>query len=359
MPAILAILVAACGGPPTGAMSISPAPVAIRPSTTLAPSPTRQPATPEPVACPVASAPGEPVALDEVGSPAVPALLELFERHPVVAIGERHGWQAEHDVLAALVCDPAFPSSVDAMVVEFGNRRLQPILDRYVSGDDVTADELASVWRESTQRSGVWEHPAYRRLFGLVRSVNADLAPADRIRMLAGDPPVPAGIVLQTGDCDERDPACADHWPRDPSMAEVVRDALDRGERVLLIAGAGHVVRRLESGIPPSVAQLVETTRPGSVFVVVPGSGFGEAAGDADERLHGGHCRASARSVGPGSPGWMPASSRGSPALAGMPARARRRRGSARSPTATCCSSDRERLAGERDGRHRCRPLDR
>ena len=264
-----------------GRVAVSPVPVAVRPSMTPATSPTRPPVTPEPVACPVPSAPGEPAAADEVGSPAVPALLERFDRFPVVAIGERHGWQAEHDVLAALVCDPAFPSSVDAIVVEFGNRRLQPTLDRYVSGEDVTADELAAVWRESTQRSGVWEHPAYRRFFGLIRSVNAGLAPEDGLRVLAGDPPVPEGTVLKAGDCDEQDPACADHWlqDRDSSMAEVVGEALDRGQRVLLIAGAGHVARRLEPEVPPSVPQLVEATHPRSVFVVVPGYGFRRGGG--------------------------------------------------------------------------------
>ena len=85
---------------------------------------------------------------------AVDGVLDLFDRTPVVAIGERHGWALEHDFLAQLVCDPRFASEVDAVVVEFANSRLQPILDEYVDGGEVSAVELASVWRESTQRSG-------------------------------------------------------------------------------------------------------------------------------------------------------------------------------------------------------------
>ena len=243
---------------------------------------------PEDVACPdpVASPPVAP-STDGVGEPAVDAILARFERFEAVAIGERHGWRAEHELFASLVCDPRFPGVVDSIVIEFGNRRLQPVLDRYLAGEPVTLDELAAVWRESTQRSGVWEDPVYRRFLGLVRTVNASLPADDRIRVHAGDPPIDWAAITRTADCPTDDAACLDHWihGRDESMAEVVLEAMVRGERTLLIAGSGHVERRLEPGVPPSVPQLVEAERPGAVFAIVPGTGFGDLAGRADMRL--------------------------------------------------------------------------
>lgn len=206
----------------------------------------------------------------ESDGPVVDSLLALFDDTPIVAFGEHHGSRDEHRVLQALVCDPRFADVVDVVVVEFGNARLQDVVDRYVGGAAMGADELATVWRESTQRSGVWEAPVYRQFFDVVRSVNQDRAPNERVRVLAGDPPIDWATITATADCDQRDPACLDHWDREEHFATVVREeALDRGRTALLIAGAGHMIRRLEPGPPPSIPQLLERDQPGAVAVVL------------------------------------------------------------------------------------------
>jgi hypothetical protein len=113
----------------------------------------------------------------ESDAPVVDSLLALFADTPIVAFGERHGSRNEHRVLQALVCDRRFADVVDVIIVEFGNARLQDVIDRYVGGDDIDADELATIWRETTQRSGVWEAPVYRQFFDIVRSVNQGRGP--------------------------------------------------------------------------------------------------------------------------------------------------------------------------------------
>lgn len=257
-----------------------------------APTPTVGRSTPlvtsEPVSCPAPSTdPGR--SFPPEAAAAAPALLALFDRAPIVAVGEYHGWQAEHDVFADLVCDPRFPAAVDAIVVEFGNSRLQAILDRcVVDGEDVARTELKRVWQESTQRSGVWNSPVYERFFSLVRHVNADLPRERRIRVLAGDPPIDYATVTQFGECSSEDPACYKFWleRRDESFADVVKnEVLAKDGSALLIAGAGHMIRRIGDDRPPSIPDLIAQVAPGSTLVVVPHAGFGIAGSDAQARI--------------------------------------------------------------------------
>jgi hypothetical protein len=245
-------------------------------------------ATPRPVACPEQEQDLPTSESDDLARPAVVAVLDLFADAPVVAIGEYHGWEAQHAFFAALVCDRRFPEIVDTIVVEFANPRLQPIIDRYVGGESVSSVELASVWRESTQRSGVWEHPVYERFFGLVRVVNAGLPADARIRLLAGDVPIDWADVGESPDCSSDRPACVEEplYGRDEAFAGVVADeVLASGETALLIAGAGHMARRFGDGPPPAIPQLIEAEWPGSTRVVLPHRGFGAVDAASERRI--------------------------------------------------------------------------
>jgi hypothetical protein len=204
------------------------------------------------------------------GDPAVDAVLEAFAGHDAVFIGEEHGSGAQHALFAQLLCDPRFPATVDAVVVEWGNSRLQGIVDAYVNGGDVTDDELASVWRESTQ-GAVWEAGVYRRFFEIVRAVNATLPEAERLRVLAADPPVDRSTIAANSPCDDRDPTCLDHWifQRNESFAAAALSALDAGQTTLVVLGAGHVTPDDNPDAPPSVPELVEAEYPGSTLVFI------------------------------------------------------------------------------------------
>ena len=295
-PWLVAVLigVSACGAPtPTGQRSGAVVEASATPASHETPRPSRAtpvPATPVPVACPEPLA-APPVATpDPIASPAVDGVLAMYADVSIVAIGERHGWSLQHDLFAQLVCDPRFAETVDDIVVEFGNARLQPILDAYVNGDEVTAAELASVWRESTQRSGVWEDPVYVTFFGLIRSVNAHLPADDRIRVLAGDPPIDYRTVTDFSECSDQVPTCYDYWiqRRDQSFTEVVaREVIAKGRTALLIAGAGHFMRREGPEQPPSIAQILEANHATRTFVVVPHLGFGAADPVSEARFDG------------------------------------------------------------------------
>jgi hypothetical protein len=72
-----------------------------------------------------------------------------------------HGNKDLADFILHLVRDPAFPSKVNDLAVECGNSLYQPILDRYIAGDDVPLSEVRQVWRNTTQpmcgTSGLYE----------------------------------------------------------------------------------------------------------------------------------------------------------------------------------------------------------
>ncbi|HEV3201793.1 MAG TPA: hypothetical protein VGZ73_28040 [Bryobacteraceae bacterium] len=81
----------------------------------------------------------------------VHGLVRAFDHHSVVIVGEQH-WLAETcDLYIALVRDPEFQAKVSDIVIEFGSRQNQPVLDRYISGEVVPFAELAHVWRDTTK----------------------------------------------------------------------------------------------------------------------------------------------------------------------------------------------------------------
>src|SRR6185312_12544569 len=67
-------------------------------------------------------------------NPAVDGIMQAFQTHTLVAIGDDHGLAQEQDFYAALVRDPRFARQVGNVVVEFGDAVDQPILDRYLDG---------------------------------------------------------------------------------------------------------------------------------------------------------------------------------------------------------------------------------
>jgi hypothetical protein len=200
---------------------------------------------------------------------AIGEVLAAFSEHPVVAIGEVHGSQVEHDFLTALLEDPRTPSVIDDIVVEFGTARYQSVMDRYVAGEVVDEQELRRVWTETTQTSGVWNLPMYRRFFETVRDVNAGLPADRRLRVLLGDPPVDRIALAPSASCDDSDPSCPDYWllRRDEHFAMVVeRESLEKGRHALLIAGIYHLIR----GEPAGVTVRLDQRHPGATYVILP-----------------------------------------------------------------------------------------
>ena len=72
----------------------------------------------------------------------VPAIIDTFQSHSVVAITDAHGNEQAQAFLISLVRDRRFTDTVNEIVVEFGSARYQNVMDRYVRGEDVDRSRI-------------------------------------------------------------------------------------------------------------------------------------------------------------------------------------------------------------------------
>ncbi len=184
----------------------------------------------------------------------VPALLSVFDHADVLALGEDHWRKLDSDVRIALVRHPDFPNRARFIMVEFAADPHQTTLDRYVGGEDVSAEELQQVW--ATTSNGQWDSPVYADFFAAVREVNAKLPLEKRIRVVAGDPGKGAKISR-------------DDW----AVSTLRQQVLEKGEKALVIYGAGHFFRtQAQYALPPGIGEIsqsLDADYPGRTFVVV------------------------------------------------------------------------------------------
>jgi outer membrane protein OmpA-like peptidoglycan-associated protein len=200
--------------------------------------------------------------VDLTWRPAIDLVSSAFEQYPLVAVSEGagHGQLETRDFFAALIRDRRFAPTVGNLVIEFGNARYQPAIDRYVAGGPVSRDELRHVWEDTTQISGVWSLPMYEQMLAEVRSVNQGLPPAQRIRVIAGDPPIDWSAVTSPADEDMND------W-RDAHLAHVIeREVMRQGERALILIGGAHISRKVI--FPNSLIHLLDSRFPGQTWVM-------------------------------------------------------------------------------------------
>jgi hypothetical protein len=92
----------------------------------------------------------KPPGAEPTPEPAVPAILAAFKKYEVVAMPEAHGMKDIDDFIFSLIRNPAFPEKVNDIEVECGNSLYQPVLDRYIAGEDVPFSEVRKVWRNTT-----------------------------------------------------------------------------------------------------------------------------------------------------------------------------------------------------------------
>ena len=204
---------------------------------------------------------------DPTPRPAVTAILGAFDKYEIVGMPEAHGLKDLDDFILTLIRNPAFPEKVNDIEVECGNALYQPILDRYIGGEDVPFAEVRKVWRNTTQvmcsASGFFE-----QFFPLVRAINQKLPAGKRLRVLAGDPPVDWDQVKTLDDASK-------FFDRDASIASVMeKEVLSKHRKALMLFGTFHLMHGIyfagsgpRSG-PGSAVSIYEKEYPNLTFVV-------------------------------------------------------------------------------------------
>jgi hypothetical protein len=207
-----------------------------------------------------------------VPTPAVPAILDAFRSHDVVALSDSDDSGSAFRL--SLIRDPQFASIVNDIVVEFGNALYQSVIDRFVGGGDVPDPVLRQVWQNTTQANATWDGPMYEGLFRTVRTVNASLPRERQLRVLLGDPPIDWDGVRSKAD--------RDRWIglRDTYPADLIRmEVLAKHRRGLVVYGPLHLQRRnlaanYESeGLAETLVSRLESQGTTKAFTIWPGPG--------------------------------------------------------------------------------------
>jgi hypothetical protein len=147
---------------------------------------------------------------------------------------------------------------VNDIAVECGNSLYQPILDRYIAGENVPFTEVRKVWRNTTQPmcnfSGFFE-----QLFPLVRAINQRLLPGKRLRVLAADSPVDWPKVTNIQDAPKK------FFDRDSSITSVIKsEVLSRRRKALMLFGTFHLMH----GASHFAVAAYEKDYPNLTFVI-------------------------------------------------------------------------------------------
>jgi hypothetical protein len=195
------------------------------------------------------------------------AILAAFDKYEVVAMDSAHGNKDLDDFILDLIRNPDFPSRVNDIAVECGNSLYQPVLDRYVAGEDVPLSEVQATWRNTTQpMCGLSSF--YEEFFPLVRRINQKLPPEKRLRVLAGDPPIDWTKVQSRDDVPIR------FRNRDANIASVMEtEVLSKHRKALMLFGSFHLFHN--GTLFPSAVQLYEKDYPGVTLVIADHVGFG------------------------------------------------------------------------------------
>ena len=206
----------------------------------------------------------------------VEGIVKLFDTYRIVMLGEIHGCRQQYELLDKLIATPAFAERVNDIVLEFGNAKYQDVVDRYIAGENVPADEVQHAWRDVVGALGPVS-PVYGEFYAAVRAVNRKLPNPRRLRLVMGDPPIDWTRVRTREDI-------APFLPfRDEFYASAVRyQVLAKGRKALLIMGEGHF--RRAGGRPGAIENelLMSLVKP---YVILPSSNMVRGYDDLDARF--------------------------------------------------------------------------
>jgi hypothetical protein len=199
--------------------------------------------------------------------PAVPtepiaALIDAFRTHSVVALGEgSHGNDQSHAFRLALVSDRRFPAAVNDIVIEGASASYQEIVDKFVSGGDISEAAVRAAWENSTQTQLALTGPGTTAFARAVRVVNARLPKRRQLRVLLGDPPIDWSLIHSSDDY-LKVLALRDSFPADL----IRREVLAKHRRALVVFGDMHFQRKqlfsnydMSSAIAQTVVSLLES----------------------------------------------------------------------------------------------------
>jgi len=218
-----------------------------------------------------------PCAVDAQEQPkseaAATSIIQAFDTHSIVMLGELHGNRQEYELLRGLVRSQDFAEKVDDLLLEYGNALYQGVVDRYVAGESVPMEEVQKAWLNTTAIGP--PSPIYGWLYEAVREANHNRH--RKLRVVLGDVYVNWGRIK---DREDLGPFVAN---RDPFYADVVKkEVVARHHRALLVAGYFHFLR---STAGPNLVERELRAAGATTYVIVPGTNTTGGYDDLDQRF--------------------------------------------------------------------------
>jgi hypothetical protein len=193
---------------------------------------------------------------------AVKSIVAAFKQHPIVIIGEAHWLRQASDFYVRLVRDPEFQETVQDIVIEFASQNNQPLLDRYIAGENVPIEDARRIWRDTTKVAS-WESPIYADWLAAIREVNQGQPPARRLRVLAGDTAIDWSKIQAHSDWA----ALGDN---NISISTVViSQVLEKKHHALVVLGSNHAMKSGDRNGGDNTTTRIESRYPGFTYVVM------------------------------------------------------------------------------------------
>jgi hypothetical protein len=201
------------------------------------------------------------------------AILAAFDKYDVVGgMSPAHGVKDVDDFIIDLIRNPNLPGKVNDIAVECGNSLYQPVLDRYIAGEDVPLAEVRQVWRNTTQPSCGFS-TFYEELFPLIRRINEKLPQSKKLRVLACDPPIDWTKVESQDDL-------VPFMERDTNIASVMEaEVLSKHRKALMLFGLAHMTHG------GGAVRIYEQRYPNATFVIADHRGFAKDNDKLEQRM--------------------------------------------------------------------------
>jgi hypothetical protein len=199
---------------------------------------------------------------EPVPGDAVRNIVAAFKQHPIVIIGEAHWLRQASDFYVRLIRDKGFQETVQDIVIEFASQNNQPLLDRYIAGENVPIEDVRRIWRDTTKVAS-WESPIYADWLAAIREVNQGRPAARRLRVLAGDTAIDWSKIQTHSDW-------ASLGDNNISISNVViSQVLEKKHHALVVLGSNHVTKSGDRNGGDNTTTRIESRYPGSTYVVM------------------------------------------------------------------------------------------
>lgn len=164
------------------------------------------------------------------------AILNAFDKHDLVAIGDYHWNEAFLLYVTNLIKSESFAEKVQHIIVEFGNAKHQSVLNRYLEGEDIAKSEIELVWRDSLYFTA-WMPEVYKNFFAEIRLKNTKLSENKKIKVTLAEPSF-----------DWYSDTVSEQWQQAAKTKvdgfySVAEQAIKSGNKSLMIFGAFHLLR--------------------------------------------------------------------------------------------------------------------